>query len=104
LRLTQPQRSAIRETLQRCLGSRLVEVYLYGSRTNVKLKGGDIDLVVTVNPTDDPSLDANEYKILNELKKNPSIGDQRIDLKIMTQAELESDVFFKSLRESMTPL
>ncbi len=67
------------------------EVYLFGSRTRDDLKGGDIDLLVlsdTIGLT-------GKLDILVAIKSR--IGDQRIDLKILTRAAAPTDVFAQSV-------
>lgn len=52
------------------------EIFLFGSRINDALKGGDIDLFL--NPIDKTNLRAKKIEFLVDLKSK--IGDQKIDV------------------------
>lgn len=103
MRLTPDQQRAIREVAESLLGEALLQVYLYGSRTQDNLKGGDIDLIFLVKNGQNSKLPS-PYALTNELKKQPSIGDQRIDLKIITKQEIENDPFLRGLQNSFVAL
>lgn len=58
MRLTQPQRSAIKQATEALFGAD-AEVRVFGSRLDDTRKGGDIDLIVsTKQPVEHPALDA----------------------------------------------
>ena len=61
--------------------------YLFGSRTNDQLKGGDIDLLVL----SESLTFSDRISLLSELKL--AIGDQKIDLLIRKPADAASDPF-----------
>ncbi len=61
--------------------------YLFGSRTNDLLKGGDIDLLLI----SDSLTFRDRISILSELKI--TIGDQKIDLLIRKSSDATSDPF-----------
>ncbi len=63
-------------------------IYLYGSRTNLLLKGGDIDLLLVSE-----RLKFN-HKIDILLGIKNLIGEQRIDLSIKSHEEFKHDSFF----------
>ena len=68
------------------------EVFLYGSRVNEKLSGGDIDLLIVseiMNFSD-------KVTLLTNLKM--SLGDQKIDLSIKNKSQFASDPFFEELK------
>lgn len=72
------------------------ELRLFGSRADDNAKGGDIDLLLIV--TSEKMVDEltyNKAKILSEIKAE--IGDQIIDLYILSVSEKENDVFVKSV-------
>jgi len=72
MRLSQHEQQAIRTTVREM--DPLAQIYLYGSRTDDRLRGGDIDiLILSQRLTRDQRID-----IKVELKKH--IGDQRIDI------------------------
>lgn len=70
------------------------ELRLYGSRTQDDRKGGDIDLLLIVK-TDElkKRLDLVKHNILAAMKIE--IGEQKIDLKIVTSSELSTDPFLE---------
>lgn len=72
------------------------ELGLYGSRVDDARKGGDIDLLLLVNTkkTRDQIL-LNQHKILAAIKKQ--IGEQKIDLKVATHTEIDTDSFLQSI-------
>lgn len=69
------------------------KLYLYGSRVDPLKKGGDIDLVLAVFTEQDKSnLLSQKHLILSKMKA--AIGDQKIDLAIITEDELQTNAFF----------
>ena len=66
-------------------------VYLYGSRIDENAKGGDIDLLIA---SDKLSL-KDKIELLITIKD--SIGEQKIDLTLMSKDELNTSSFFKSI-------
>jgi predicted nucleotidyltransferase len=67
------------------------KVFLFGSRTNDTQKGGDIDLLIisdTINFS-------TKLDILTEIKIK--IGDQKIDLILKKNTDLENDPFVNSI-------
>ncbi len=74
-----------------------VEIFLYGSRTDDQKKGGDIDLLVMTSQDEILSLTQKQLTILNRIKKNPSVGDRRIDLHFATVEMLATDPFLKQV-------
>ncbi len=69
-------------------------VYLFGSRTRDDLKGGDIDLLVISGKIDFSA----KLDLLVGIKGR--IGDRKIDLKIVSPADLDSDPFVQSVLPS----
>ncbi|RME18237.1 MAG: nucleotidyltransferase domain-containing protein [Bdellovibrio sp.] len=92
MRLTPQEVQSILESILNF--DKKARVFLYGSRTNDNLKGGDIDLLVvseTLNFSDKISLLA----LLKE-----KLGDQKIDLSIKSSEQLKKDPFFQSVLPS----
>ncbi len=69
------------------------KIYLYGSRADDSLKGGDIDLWVCSDTLKFPD----KLDILLEIKAR--IGDQKIDLSIKSFNDSAGDPFFNSLKK-----
>ncbi|NPA41708.1 MAG: nucleotidyltransferase domain-containing protein [Aquificae bacterium] len=75
VRLTEEEIRAIKDTVREVFGENS-SVWLFGSRTDIKLKGGDIDLYVETNKSQ-VSL---SKKIDFLVKLKDIIGDQKIDV------------------------
>ena len=96
MRLSPNEISAIKKTI---LGiDAAAVIYLFGSRVQDDLKGGDIDLVVLSTKLSF----TNKLDILAEIKS--LIGDQKIDLRIVEPEALQSDPFLLSIKNSMVRL
>ena len=67
-------------------------VYLYGSRLDDSLKGGDIDLLVETEKLGF----SDKLSLLISIKDK--IGEQKIDLSIRRAKEIEEDPFFQSVK------
>ncbi len=94
VRLTDEQINGIISSIAGFVKNQDAKLYLYGSRTNLAAKGGDIDLLLIVgNNEQREALQGQKHYILAEIKKN--IGDQKIDLLIAPVQELFSDEFLQ---------
>lgn len=60
-----------------------IKLLLYGSRTDIKRKGGDIDLLLEVPSLYFSSCQNLQLRLLSTIKEK--IGDQKIDLLIRNQ-------------------
>jgi len=76
MRLTQKQINAIDESFKEVFKSG--SIYLFGSRVDDSLKGGDIDLYIDTDDKD--NLYEKKIKFLVSLKRK--IGEQKIDVVI----------------------
>lgn len=72
MRLTKPETEAIREVVH--AGDNEARIFLFGSRTYMNKKGGDIDLLVLSQKLSQRDI----YKIKTQLWDR--IGEQRIDI------------------------
>jgi len=95
---------AIHFSLNKFLITHKFEVFLYGSRTNDSLKGGDIDLLVITSIEGKSVFEKYNLDILVDLKKNPHIGDRRIDLKAATLHDLQTNVFLKTISTELVKI
>ncbi len=91
MRLSEQEIESIKEILTKFDSEALV--YLYGSRVDDALKGGDIDLLVVSEKLGWKD----RTDILIELKD--ALGEQRIDLSIKKSQDLASDPFFSSAQK-----
>ena len=77
IRLTEKEIKAIKDTTKEVFGND-VRVWLFGSRVNPKLKGGDIDIYIEIPDYEDTNVFKNKVKYLVSLEDK--IGEQKIDL------------------------
>ena len=75
VRLTEYELKAIKDTAKEIFGNK-AKVWLFGSRVNPKLKGGDIDIYIEIPDTKNWL----DKKIDYLVKLKQKIGDQKIDL------------------------
>jgi len=93
IRLTPFQIQSIKSCIFEVFGEKL-KIYLFGSRTNPLLKGGDIDLFVYLENNCNTKL---EKILLAKSKIEIKIGEQKIDLIAGTNEDLQSDIFLKTI-------
>lgn len=96
MRLTSEQRATIKEVVAAHLGGD-AQIYLFGSRTDDRRRGGDIDLLVTLPRPLDPDrrFDA-KLKVLAALHLR--LGERKIDL-LLHQAGEDESAFQRIARE-----
>ena len=103
MRLSSKEIQAIMQVIAKNLSSCQYQLYLYGSRADDTLKGGDIDLLLLLEQAvDKPIAERFRYKILAELKAQ--IGDQKIDLSIFSRSQLGQDAFLDMIFDTAKPL
>ena len=91
MRLRRQEIAAISRVLDAHLKKRSATLYLFGSRTQDQLKGGDIDLLVLAPAATSKDLRAKKHFLLAELKQE--LGDQRIDLTLADPVKARQDPF-----------
>jgi predicted nucleotidyltransferase len=96
MRISEKERSAIIHAV--ATQDKLAKVFLFGSRTQDHLKGGDIDLLTV---SDNLNF-SHKISILIAIKD--AIGEQKIDFKIARTTELNTDPFLKQISLEMLPL
>jgi|CXWL01.1.fsa_nt_gi predicted nucleotidyltransferase len=69
------------------------ELYLFGSRVQDHLKGGDIDLLVLAPSPTIKALQSEKHFLLAEFKKET--GDQRVDLTLAEAPLARKDPFIR---------
>ena len=92
MRLSKAERKAIQGIIRR--KDRGAKIYLYGSRSNDRLRGGDIDLLIL---SERLSL-LDKVDILDNLKDR--LGEQRIDVLIKKPSARRSDPFVARILKS----
>lgn len=93
MRLSSHEINQLKEAIQELKPPSDLQLVLYGSRVRDDLKGGGIDLAIIVP---DGFLDGWKAKKLDLLVKfKQRIGEQKIDLSIITENQVVSDSFFK---------
>lgn len=73
-------------------------LWLFGSRTDLDKRGGDIDLYVETNIKDASIVNTNKLKFLAELEN--ILGEQKIDV-IVNSAEEELPIHFVAKTEGI---
>lgn len=74
------------------------EIFLFGSRVDDRLKGGDMDLMVLSEALNL----SHKITILVHIKEK--IGDQKIDLKILSHHAAQTDPFYQSIKTTTVKL
>lgn len=74
-------------------------LYCFGSRTDDKKLGGDIDLFLICEDKDRDIFKNNKHHLMAGLKT--FIPPQRIDLTIRSKKQLETDEFYQTIKEDM---
>jgi len=72
-------------------------LYLFGSRTNDALKGGDIDLLVILE-TEEAWAFVSGFKTSILIAMKERVGDQRIDLVFTTEHRIQESAFLQRIR------
>jgi predicted nucleotidyltransferase len=81
VRLTQSQANTFKTASIRHFGSG-VRVWLFGSRVDDNLRGGDYDFYIETSVKDASQVIESKIKLLAELHTTPEFADEKIDLVI----------------------
>ena len=104
MRLSKDQVKALHDVLEPMWNEIPYQLFLYGSRIHDHLKGGDIDLLILTNEEGVRLFKDQELNLLVQIKKEKSIGQRRLDLKAVTQKDIEEDTFLKVIATTMIQL
>lgn len=104
MRLSNDQVKQIHQVLKDEFNGHIYRLYLYGSRIHSELKGGDIDLLIVTDINGLALFKEIELSILVKIKKQPAIGQRRIDLKAALQEDLEKVPFLREISKEMIEL
>lgn len=85
MRLSKSQIESIKNSVKFFFGKRAV-LYLFGSRTDDSLSGGDIDLLVLA-PQNTDKLELKKLKAISKIQLE--IGDQKIDM-IVSELDMKN--------------
>jgi len=96
MRLSTRERSTVFNVLSKLDGH--CEIYLYGSRADDALKGGDIDLLVF----SEQLTFSDKITALVEIKD--ILGEQKIDLTIKPFSARHSDLFIMEIMKTAVPI
>lgn len=103
MRISKEEIYLIRTTILKfAIYSEPVKIYLFGSRTDSVKRGGDIDLLIIISDKDFQSLAAKKHYLLAEIKT--LIGDQKIDITIISKNKISTDEFYQSIKESLVEI
>ncbi len=89
MRLTERERAVVKDAVER--RDRRAQLYLFGSRVDDSLRGGDIDLLIV---SDRLKL-ADKLDMLAQLKD--ALGEQKIDILIKSEAAAARDPFVAAI-------
>ncbi len=99
MRLSEKEVKAFIQVLDPYLTDKNASLYLYGSRTQDHLKGGDIDLLLVLeDPQKAVPLLEKKYEILVRFKEK--VGERKIDLTIATTLKTQTELFLKEIMKS----
>ena len=77
------------------------KVFLYGSRVDDRIKGGDIDLLISNTNKEKLTISA-KVLYLEELKR--IIGDQKIDIEFDSNSFKTKSLFYKTIKREALEL
>jgi uncharacterized protein len=87
MRLTGYERKMIKETARNVFGPE-VKIFLFGSRTDNALKGGDIDLFIE---TENQTSLQDKISFISKLKWD--LGDQKIDVLVSSPGKKQKKIY-----------
>jgi predicted nucleotidyltransferase len=87
MRLTDSERKIIKESAKNIFGTR-AKVFLFGSRVDDSLKGGDIDLYIE---TEKQTQLQDKISFITNLKWK--LGDQKIDVLVNSPNSKQKDIY-----------
>jgi uncharacterized protein len=100
MRLSSKEIAVIKALVAKVYGEQ-ARVFLFGSRTEDALRGGDVDLLIQSEVQHRLNLE-NKIQFLIQLKEQ--IGDQRIDVVYDNQRIRQQPSFYKSLKQQSIQL
>lgn len=92
MRLSAQERDAIKQSVRR--SDPEAKVYLFGSRADDRLRGGDIDLLIVSDRISLPE----KLDILARIKE--ALGEQKIDILLKNERDARSDPFAAEVLKS----
>lgn len=95
MRLTSKEVRTIQEAFQTLSGGAPYSLYLFGSRADDTKKGGDIDLLVVTTENFKEKFVGLKTQIRSRIFER--LPEQKIDITVATENELERDEFLRSL-------
>ena len=95
MRLSEYEIESIKSVAMRHFGSE-VQVFLFGSRTNNRERGGDIDLFIR-NPNSEHLKTRSKIDFITELIQ--LIGEQKIDV-VLDNPDLENSLFLGTINRT----
>lgn len=99
MRLNQKDQAIIHKTILNFLPNSNVKIFLFGSRTDLNKKGGDIDLLLICNPADYEMILDQKNILKSEIEY--ALDEQRVDLTIATEDKINTDVFLRSIQKDL---
>ena len=101
MRLQPQQISQLHSVIRTYFSSINYDLFLYGSRVDDTLKGGDIDLLIVTSIQGVTLFENKNLDLLVDIKKQSAIGQRRVDLKATTFDQVSTDPFLKAIAQTM---
>ncbi|OFZ27972.1 MAG: hypothetical protein A2381_02620 [Bdellovibrionales bacterium RIFOXYB1_FULL_37_110] len=102
MRLTLEQQQIIIKTFS-SIFKKNSALFLYGSRVDDKKKGGDIDLLIITDDEEEKKI-AMGKKLDFIVTLKLELGDQKIDCLILSKSELNTHLFYQTIKDEMVML
>lgn len=99
MRIKEEEIGVFTKVLDAYLLNASAKLYLFGSRVHDHQKGGDIDLLLMLQDSNQENeMKSKKSEILEKFKRE--LGERKIDLLISTPQKITSDLFLKSIYPS----
>jgi len=109
MRLSDGERTGILRAVSGVLPD--AQVYLYGSRTDDTLRGGDIDLLILLSDQQSETIgsaivldDFVQIKIKLSIALERELGERRIDITLGTHKDLTENDFLRMIWPTVIPI
>ncbi len=99
MRLNQKEQKTIHQVILNFLPNLNIKIFLFGSRTDINKKGGDIDLLLICNPTDYDFILDQKNILKSEIEY--ALDEQRVDLTLATDEKMKTDIFLRSIEKDL---
>ena len=101
MRLSKSELDAIKKSFEEVESNfiRKGELYLFGSRTDLTKRGGDIDLLWICSRLDLDQVHKHKFDFIAKIQLKSEI--QKIDVTILAKEDLDSNPFYLKIKEQL---